>query len=118
MEALCCKCGIPASSSRSKKEGPNKGKTFFGCGNYGKGETCDFFRWDAPPKRAREPTPEITQQPAQWQEPFFPFEEREPKKEKPEFQRVSQQDLNELQEIVLDFTTQLFIQLQKLKRDK
>lgn len=67
-----CSCGIPANHAQCK-HGKNEGKWFYGCGNFGTGEgTCDFFKWEKTSpklrranavvlKRAREPTPPLTQ---------------------------------------------------------
>ncbi|VDI07427.1 DNA topoisomerase III [Mytilus galloprovincialis] len=40
----CCKCGNPGKSLTVQKEGPNKGKQFFGCSKP-RGEGCNFFQW-------------------------------------------------------------------------
>lgn len=74
---MVCQCGVPANEAVCRKEGPNNGRVFFGCGNFGKGEeTCKFFKWkprgsaraeaavskaqqlspEAPPARKRSPS--------------------------------------------------------------
>lgn len=39
-----CTCGEPARKLTVRKEGPNKGKSFYGCPQ-GPGSTCKFFAW-------------------------------------------------------------------------
>lgn len=40
----CCQCGIPGKSLTVQKEGPNKGRQFYGCSKP-RGEGCNFFQW-------------------------------------------------------------------------
>lgn len=49
-----CRCGLEANSRVVKKEGPNLGKTFYGCPRPKEEGACGFFEWakaasDAPP---------------------------------------------------------------------
>lgn len=40
-----CDCGLPAVSRIVQKEGPNKGKSFYGCGKGDFNSRCKFFKW-------------------------------------------------------------------------
>jgi len=42
-----CDCGVASVARVVKKEGPNKGKPFFGCATFPGG--CSFFEWDSNP---------------------------------------------------------------------
>lgn len=41
--AVTCRCGQPAPLRTVSKEGPNKGRQFYCCGNMMNG--CKFFQW-------------------------------------------------------------------------
>eukprot|EP00930_Biecheleria_cincta_P065194 TRINITY_DN508_c0_g1_i1.p1 TRINITY_DN508_c0_g1~~TRINITY_DN508_c0_g1_i1.p1 ORF type:complete len:762 (+),score=107.77 TRINITY_DN508_c0_g1_i1:289-2286(+) len=44
-----CQCGLPSVQLTVRKEGPNTGRLFFGCGRQ-QGERCNYFQWaDEPP---------------------------------------------------------------------
>ncbi|XP_053693949.1 DNA topoisomerase 3-alpha [Sabethes cyaneus] len=43
-EQVMCRCSIPARELTVKKEGPNKGRPFFGCSK-AQNEQCGFFQW-------------------------------------------------------------------------
>jgi hypothetical protein len=52
MEKIVCKCGVPVKKKQCNNGGPNTGRYFYGCGNYGKKNsksvkaiTCNFFQW-------------------------------------------------------------------------
>jgi len=48
--AVLCKCLNLAAKKIVQKEGPNKGREFWGCETSGAQDRCDFFQWgDAPP---------------------------------------------------------------------
>ena len=41
-----CKCGsLTLAAVRITKKGPNQGKAFYGCPNYGTSRACNFFQW-------------------------------------------------------------------------
>ena len=41
-----CKCGLNAFRGTTMKEGPNKGRMFLGCPNFGNVDSkCNFFKW-------------------------------------------------------------------------
>lgn len=44
---MYCNCNQEAKLVTVKKEGPNKGRTFYACPKP-KGEQCDFFDWASP----------------------------------------------------------------------
>ena len=39
---VSCNCNMPATSLVVRKDGPNFGRPFFGCGN---NRQCNFFQW-------------------------------------------------------------------------
>ena len=41
-DAPMCQCNLPANQLMVRKEGPNCGKLFYGCGN---NRSCSFFQW-------------------------------------------------------------------------
>lgn len=43
-DSVMCKCGQPARSLQVQKEGPNKGRPFYGC-PAPRGAGCNFFQW-------------------------------------------------------------------------
>lgn len=52
--SVLCNCGVPASQLTSTKDGPNKGREFYGCPNYAEGGGCGFFQWKKPqPKQKK-----------------------------------------------------------------
>lgn len=44
-ECINCNCGKPASRLTVKKQGPNCGREFYGCGSEWNSNRCDFFVW-------------------------------------------------------------------------
>ena len=44
-----CHCGTLCSKKKVTKEGPTKGRTFFGCQD----QVCDFFAWDTSTEKSR-----------------------------------------------------------------
>jgi hypothetical protein len=40
-----CQCGVPCKEKTVRKEGPNKGKTFWACRRPKQAAPCGFFQW-------------------------------------------------------------------------
>ena len=51
-----CLCGDPCASRTVRKEGPNKGRTFWACRRPKRAEPCGFFQWRAGTKAAGAPS--------------------------------------------------------------
>ena len=52
VKEVMCKCDLIAVKQVVKKEGKNKGKIFFHCGNGGK--RCSFWRWGTKQEQEQE----------------------------------------------------------------
>ena len=52
LQEVMCKCDLIAVKQVVKKEGKNKGKIFFHCGNRGK--RCSFWRWGTKQEQEQE----------------------------------------------------------------
>jgi len=46
LSGINCRCGVPAVKKTVTKDGANKGKKFWTCGE-SKGKHCNFFMWQA-----------------------------------------------------------------------
>jgi hypothetical protein len=120
-----CNCGLPAHRALAGKDGPNKGKYFYGCPKYGTDEgPCKFFKWEK--KRERSPSremPSITQQYAQPREPpindFPDFPLSKTKKNKGgDCYVVDADELRELTDKIYDMTTAVLFFVDKIKQQK